>query len=83
MTRVVETAVGRFEDQRYEDKGHLKVEKVVTKTPEGAQRYRQIMKDHGCRIAVPSIVINGKPVFDTTPGVEELQQTLKRMVENR
>ena len=74
MARVVETAVTDFKDD-------VAVEKVVTKTPAGAKRYRQMMGSTGRQVAVPSIVINGKPVCERIPGVDELQQVLQVMVE--
>ena len=73
MTRVVETAV-------MEVKAYVRVEKLVTKTPSGALRYRQLMKTLGRQVAVPSILINGIPVFEKTPGVDELRQILQVMV---
>lgn len=73
MARVVETAVAEFKDQ-------VKVDKVVTRTRDGALRYREIVAGIGRQVAVPSILINGRPVFEKTPGVEALQQVLRSMV---
>ena len=75
MARVVEAAVTDFSET-------VRVEKIVTRTREGAERYRQIVTALKRQVAVPSILINGEPVFEQTPGVDELQQTLRQMEKN-
>lgn len=74
MARVVETAVIGFEDV-------VRVEKVVTRTPGGARRFQEIIRTLGRPVAVPAILINGAPVFEMTPGVDELQRILHEMKE--
>lgn len=73
MARVVESVASGFTDQ-------LQVVKVVTRTMEGARRYQALVKNHGKLLPVPSIVINGNLVFDTTPGEQELAQYLSAML---
>jgi hypothetical protein len=75
MTRVVDSAVLEFSDR-------VIVEKVVTRTLPGAQRYRQIVSRLGRQVAVPSILINGRPVYEKTPGVDELKHTLLSLVKD-
>lgn len=73
MARVAEAAAADFLDK-------IRVEKVITRTAAGARRYMQVMARIKRQIAVPSILINGEPVFERTPGVDELKQTLHMMM---
>lgn len=73
MARVVESVAGEF-------KSHLVVEKVITRTLSGAERYREIVRQSGAQVPVPSILINGELVFMTTPGVEELRAYVRAMI---
>ncbi len=73
MARVVESIAGEF-------KSHLVVKKVITRTLSGAERYREIVRQSGAQVPVPSILINGELVFMTTPGVEELRACVREMI---
>nr|WP_022666211.1 hypothetical protein [Desulfospira joergensenii] len=73
MARVAEAAAADFTDR-------VRVEKVITRTPAGAKRYMKIMTLFKRQIAVPSILINGEPVFEKIPGVDELKQRLHLMM---
>lgn len=73
MARVATEAITGLDDD-------VRMETVVTKTPAGAARYRQLTKDLGRFVTVPSILINGRPVYDSIPGVDELRQTLVAMM---
>jgi hypothetical protein len=75
MTRVVESVAPEFKDV-------LTWEKVVTKELAGAMRYREFSKSLGRPAPVPSIVIEGKLVFETTPGVKELKDCISRVIKN-
>jgi hypothetical protein len=75
MTRVVESVVPEF-------KNVLTWEKVVTKELAGAMRYSEFSKSLGRPAPVPSIVIEGKLVFETTPGANELKDCINRFIEN-
>ncbi|NNF98715.1 MAG: hypothetical protein HKM93_05000 [Desulfobacteraceae bacterium] len=66
MARVVETVLPAFKDK-------IQYRRVITKDLAGALRYEEISKHLGRPAPVPAICINGELVFDTTPGVEELQ----------
>lgn len=74
MTRLVEQVASDFDDQ-------VQVVKVVTGTMEGATRYQALVKKHGKLLPIPSIVINGLLVFDTTPGEQVLSRHLFSMLE--
>jgi hypothetical protein len=75
MARVVETVVAQYGDR-------LTWEKIVTKDLAGAQRYQEFSKSLGRPAPIPSIVIDGELVFDTTPSTEELKACIDRFVEN-
>jgi len=75
MTRVVETVVAEYGDR-------LLWEKIVTKDLAGAKRYQEFSKSLGRPAPVPSIVIDGELVFETTPGTEELKACIDRFIEN-
>ncbi len=77
MARVVEQVAPQFEDRF---KGRLQVVKVVTRTMEGATRYQVLSKTHGKLLPIPSIVIDGLLVFDTTPGVQVLARHLSGLL---
>jgi hypothetical protein len=49
---------------------------VITKTLEGARRWQQLSKALGRPAPVPSIFIDGRLVFEITPGPEELKAYL-------
>ena len=73
MTRVVESVAPEFEDI-------LSWEKIVTKDLAGAKRYSEFSKALGRPAPVPSIVIEGELVFETTPGIEELKACIHRYI---
>ena len=66
MARVVESVVPEFGES-------LTWEKVVTRELNGARRQGELSKSLGRPAPVPSIFIDGKLVYDQTPGVEELR----------
>jgi len=51
-------------------------EKVVTKELKGAKRFLDLSRIYGRNLPVPSIIINGRLVFETTPSPEELKDCL-------
>lgn len=73
MTRVVETVAEDYG-------GSLRWEKVITKELQGATRCMELSKALGRPAPVPSIFINGKLVFESTPTVEELREHLKGLL---
>ena len=73
MARVVESVVEDYS-------GMLHWEKVVTRELKGAMRYGDISKALGRPAPVPSIFINGKLTFATTPGPEELRECLDKLI---
>ena len=73
MARVVEAVAPDFDDE-------LQVEKVVTKELQGAKRYQEISKELGRPAPVPAIFIEGKLVYDHTPGQEELKACVNRFL---
>ena len=76
MTRVVESVAPEFEDV-------LSWEKIVTKDLAGARRFSEFSKALGRLVPIPSIVIEGELVFETTPSVEELKACIARFVKKR
>lgn len=75
MTRVVEAVAMEYGDR-------LNWEKIVTKDLAGAKRYQDFSKSLGRPAPVPCIVIEGKLVFETTPGTEALKAYIDRLLEN-
>lgn len=76
MTRVVESVAS--------DYGEILIwEKVVTKELSGARRYQEFSKSLGRPAPVPSIVIEGELVFETTPGTAELKACIDRLIKRR
>lgn len=73
MTRVVESIAEDFGDA-------LRWEKVVIKTREGARRFRELHEAFGRFAPVPSLVIDGRLVFESTPDPEELKEYLSRIL---
>jgi hypothetical protein len=69
MARVVESVAAGYADS-------VRWEKVITKTLEGARRWQQLSKALGRPAPVPSIFIDGRLVFEITPGPEELKAYL-------
>jgi hypothetical protein len=72
MTRVVESVAAGYADS-------VRWEKVITKTLEGARRWQQLSKALGRPAPVPSIFIDGRLVFEITPGPEELKAYLDKL----
>jgi len=54
--------------------------KVVTKTKEGADIYKKMIRQHKHLVPVPCIIINGEIVFKTIPEKEELKNFLNIMI---
>ena len=75
MTRVVETVAADYGDS-------LLWEKIVTKDLAGAKRYQEFSKSLGRLAPIPSIVIDGELVFETTPSTAELKACIDRFIEN-
>ena len=75
MTRVVEAVAAEYGDK-------LHWEKIVTRDLAGAGRYENFSKSLGRPAPVPSIVIDGQLVFETTPGIEVLKACIDRLLEN-
>ena len=76
MTRVVESVAPEFE-------GVLTWETVVTKDLAGARRFSEFSKALGRPAPIPSIVIEGELVFETTPSIEELKDCIARFIKMR
>ena len=76
MTRVVESVAPEFE-------GVLTWEKIVTRDLAGARRYSEFSKALGRPAPVPSIVVEGELVFDSTPGTEELKACIAQFIKKR
>ena len=74
MARVVESVAPEFKDV-------LTWEKVVTREFAGAARYSEFSKSLGRPAPVPSIVIEGELVFETTPGAEKLKDCIRRFID--
>jgi len=75
MTRVVETVAADYGDR-------LRWEKIVTKDLAGAKRYQEFSKSLGRPAPIPSIVIDGELVFETTPSTAELKACIDQFIEN-
>ncbi len=75
MTRVVEAVAAEYGDK-------LRWEKIVTKDLAGAIRYQNFSKSLGRPAPVPSIVIDGELVFETTPSTEDLKACIDRFLKN-
>ena len=73
MARVVESVAPDFGER-------LQWEKVVIKEMKGALRYGELSKSIGRPAPVPSIFVNGKLIFELTPGREELAAYLEKLV---
>ena len=76
MARVVESVAHEFGD-------NLTWEKVVTKELQGAMRLAELSKSIGRPAPVPSIFIDGKLVYDQTPGPEELRDDITKRLNER
>ena len=75
MTRVVEAVAAEYGDK-------LRWEKIVTRDLAGAIRYQNFSKSLGRPAPVPSIVIEGELVFETTPSTEALKACIDRFLKN-
>ena len=76
MTRVVETVAAEYGDRLF-------WEKIVTKEMAGAKRYQAFSKSLGRPAPVPSIIIEGQLIFDTTPSSEALKAYLDGLLKKR
>ena len=68
---MVESVAPEFGDR-------LTWEKVVTRELQGAMRLGELSKCIGRPAPVPSIFIDGKMVYDQTPGPEALRDCIKK-----
>jgi len=75
MASLVESVAPAFGEK-------IRVEKVVTKTLAGATRYTEISKTLGRPAPVPSIWVDGKLIFEMTPGQEELHAFIQKKLES-
>ena len=75
MARVVEAVAAEYGDK-------LHWEKIVTKDLAGAKRYADFSKFLGRPAPVPSIVIEGELIFETTPSIEALKDYIDRLMGN-
>lgn len=73
MARVVESIASDYGNA-------VRWEKVITKDLAGALRFGELSKQLGRPAPVPSIFIDGKLVFSSTPGREELREHLDGML---
>ena len=73
MARLVESVVADYGEA-------VRWEKVVTKDLMGAKRFLMLSKELGRMAPVPSIYIDGKLAFDTTPGSDELKECLNKLI---
>ncbi|MBT3257095.1 MAG: hypothetical protein HN366_11650 [Deltaproteobacteria bacterium] len=73
MARLVESVVADYGET-------VRWEKVITKDLVGAKRFLTLSKELGRMAPVPSIYIDGKLAFDTTPGSDELKECLNRLI---
>ncbi|MGB3210061.1 MAG: hypothetical protein WBB19_05075 [Desulforhopalus sp.] len=73
MAKVVETIAPEFGER-------LRWEKVIITRKEGACRFEDLAKTLGRLPPVPSIFINGKLVFDITPGPDKLREHLRAIL---
>jgi len=74
MLETVEEAIGDMGDR-------VKLELVYLRQETGGRRYRELSEGLGGPAPIPSIFINGKLYFSTTPSVEELRQTLQGLLQ--
>ena len=69
MARVVEEVAPEFGDR-------VRWRKVVIKTRDGARRFRELGAAMGRFPPVPSLVVDGQVVFETTPPADALRRFL-------
>ena len=74
MAKVVEAVTVKFDDQ-------VRWNKVLLREKAGARRFYDLSKSLGKPAPIPSIFINGKLCFNTTPSVEELEVAIKGATE--
>ncbi len=55
----------------------IDIKVIYTKDPSGAKRFRELSKAMKKVAPVPSIFINGKLVYDSTPSAEELRAIVR------
>jgi hypothetical protein len=73
MARLVESVVADYGET-------VQWEKVITKDLIGAKRFLTLSKELGRPAPIPSIYIDGKLVFDVTPGSDELKELLDKLI---
>ena len=74
MANVVEAATAQFD-------ARVRWNKVVLREKTGAKRFYELSKSLGKPAPIPSIFINGKLCFNTTPSVEELEAVIRETTE--
>ena len=60
--------------------GRIEIRVVETKNREDAVRYSDLCRINGRRLPMPSILFDGRLVFDEIPGPEELTEALDRVL---
>jgi hypothetical protein len=73
MARLVESVVPDYGET-------VRWEKVITKNMTGATRFLTLSKELGRPAPIPSIYIDGKLAFETTPGSDELKEFLDGLI---
>ena len=56
----------------------VKVEVVTLKEAEGAARYRELRRQAGEHLPVPSVLVEGALAFSTIPEPDELREVFRR-----
>ncbi|MBI5250217.1 MAG: hypothetical protein HY912_12045 [Desulfomonile tiedjei] len=74
-------AAVEYVSEDYLDRIEIKI--VETKQRKDASRYLDLCRGYGSLLPVPSILIEGKLVFDDIPGPEELRRVLDEALEVR
>jgi len=70
MANVVEVATAKFDRE-------VRWNKVVLREKAGAKRFYELSNSLGRPAPIPSIFINGKLCFNTTPSVEEMEAAIR------
>lgn len=76
MARLVQEAITGFEDK-------IVYTKVITRTLDGANRHKELIRQNQGLLPVPSIIINGRLAFKTIPGKEDLVAVLHTLMDKQ